>query len=315
MLQSSKPPVIFLLGPTASGKTDWAIAWQKLFNRIEIISVDSVMVYQGCDIGSAKPSKEILVQHPHHLIDAVGLDQIFSVADFYEAAHQLIKDIHSRANVPLFVGGSMMYFNILKKGINPLPSADSNLRSKLEIRIQNEGITALHDELSILNKEIAISIQPQDTQRIIRALEIIYHSAGSSQSINAETNRMYLSDQYDLYEYGIFPKDRSLLHSRIEARQHELISGGLLQEVEGLNKKYDLSPDHPAMKAVNYRQALQVINGELSADDLFERSLYATRQLAKRQCTWMRSWEDFHAFDIHEFQQATTHLKKHLNFV
>ena len=208
----------------------------------------------------------------------------------------------------------MMFFNIFKIGINSLPSADSNLRSKLEIRIQNEGITALHDELSILNKEIAISIQPQDTQRIIRALEIIYHSAGSSQSVNAETKRMSLTDQYDLYEYGIFPKDRSLLHSRIEARQHELISGGLLQEVQGLNKKYDLSPDHPAMKAVNYRQALQVINGELSADDLFERSLYATRQLAKRQCTWMRSWEDFHAFDIHEFQQLSTHLKKHLNF-
>ena len=209
------------------------------------------MVYQGCDIGSAKPSKDILAQHPHHLIDVLGLDQIFSVADFYEAAHQLIKDIHSRKNVPLFVGGSMMYFNVLKKGISPLPPADSNLRSKLEIRIQNEGITSLHDELSSLNKEIAITIKPQDTQRIIRALEVIYLSAASPQSSNTEKNRISLTDQYDLYEYGIFPKERSQLHSRIEARQHELISGGLLQEDQDLNKKYDLSSDHPAMKAVN----------------------------------------------------------------
>ena len=177
-----KPPVIFLLGPTASGKTDWAIAWQKLFNSIEIISVDSVMVYQGCDIGSAKPIKAILAKHPHHLVDEIELDQIFSVADFCHSAHQLIEDIHSRNNCPLLVGGSMMYFNVLKKGMSALPSADSNFRAELEMRIQGEGIISLHNELCTLDKEIASSIKPQDTQRIIRALEIIYLSSSATQS-------------------------------------------------------------------------------------------------------------------------------------
>lgn len=314
MLQSSKPPVIFLLGPTASGKTDWAIEWQKLFNRIEIISVDSVMIYQGCDIGSAKPAKDILAKHPHHLIDEAGLDQIFSVADFCQAAHRLIKDIHGRNNYPLLVGGSMMYFNVLKKGMRSLPSADSNFRAQLEIRIQNEGITSLYDALCVLDKEVASSIKPQDTQRIIRALEIIHLSSSAPPSNKAASTYIPLAKQYTLNEYGIFPMERSLLHKRIEARQHELVEGGLLQEVQELNEQFDLSPDHPAMKAVNYRQALQVIRGEISKDDLFERSLYATRQLAKRQCTWMRGWRDLRTFDINEYDLATKHLKKHLNF-
>ena len=178
-MEPLKPPVIFLLGPTASGKTDWAIEWQKLFNRIEIISVDSVMVYQGCDIGSAKPTKAILAKHPHHLVDEIELDQIFSVADFCHSAHQLIKDIHSRNKCPLLVGGSMMYFNVLKKGMSILPSADSNFRAELEMRIQDEGITSLHNELCTLDQEIASSIKPQDTQRIIRALEIIHLSSSA----------------------------------------------------------------------------------------------------------------------------------------
>ena len=309
-----KPPVIFLLGPTASGKTDWAIAWQKLFNRIEIISVDSVMVYQGCNIGSAKPTEDILAKHHHHLVDEIDLNHIFSVADFCNAAHRLIEEIHNRNNYPLLVGGSMMYFNVLKKGMSALPSADSNFRAELEMRIQSEGITSLHNELCILDKEIASSIEPKDTQRIIRALEIIHFSSSAPQSNKTELTSAPLAHKYNLHQYGIFPMERALLHKRIENRQHELILRGLLEEVQKLNKKYDLSSDHPAMKAVNYRQALMVINGELSPDDLFEKSLYATRQLAKRQCTWIRGWENLHIYDVDEFDQATKHLKKQLNF-
>jgi len=314
LLESLKPPVFFLLGPTASGKTDWAIDWQKLFKRIEIISVDSVMVYQGCDIGSAKPTKAVLAKHPHHLVDKIELDQIFSVADFCHSAHELIEDIHSRNNFPLLVGGSMMYFNVLKKGMSALPSADSNFRAELEMRIQGEGIISLHNELLALDQAIANSIKPQDTQRIIRALEIIHLSSRDHQSNPTELTSAPLADKYTLHQYGIFPTERALLHNRIENRQHALIADGLLEEVTELTKKYDLSSDHPAMKAVNYRQALMVINGELSHDDLFEKSLYATRQLAKRQCTWIRGWENLHTYDIDEFDQATKQLKKQLNF-
>ena len=198
--------------------------------------------------------------------------------------------------------------------MSALPSADSNFRAELEMRIHGEGITSLHNELITLDKKIASSIKPQDTQRIIRALEIIHFSSVAPQISKTELTSAPLAHKYTLHQYGIFPMERALLHHRIENRQHELIAGGLLEEVQELNKKYDLSSDHPAMKAVNYRQALMVINGELSQDDLFEKSLYATRQLAKRQCTWIRGWENLHTFNIDEFDQATKHLKKQLNF-
>ena len=312
-MQLKKLPVVFLLGPTASGKTEWAIEWHKQFERIEIISVDSVMIYRGCDIGSAKPTADILKKHPHHFINFTTLDSIFSVADFCKEALQCIESIHQRNNIPILVGGSMMYFNLLKNGITSLPSADSNFREGLEIRIKTEGIDSLYSELLTLDAMVASKIMPQDTQRIIRALEIIYLSSSGEPNHSMGSLSEPLSDKYNLYEYGIFPKDRDLLHKRIEARQHLLLEG-LLEEVRGLQAEYHVSSDHPAMKAVNYRQALQVINGELKEIDLFEKSLYATRQLAKRQCTWMRSWENLHTFDIDEFDQASKQLKKQLNF-
>ena len=311
-MQTSTLPVIFLLGPTASGKTDWAISWQKKFGRIEIVSVDSVMVYKGCDIGSAKPSPETLKAHPHHLVNETSLDQIFSVADFCETATTLIEEIHQRKNIPLLVGGSMMYFNLLKNGLSSLPSADPILRAKLEDRIDKEGIVSLHDELQTLNPEAANAIKPQDTQRIIRALEV-EHLSRINPKILDEASSAPLSCNYQLLEYGIFPLDRAKLHERIESRQHRLINEGLLEEVEGLNKAYQLSPEHPAMKAVNYRQAQQVLNGELQESELFERSLYATRQLAKRQCTWLRGWQGLKTYNLDELNQASEELEKQLN--
>ena len=205
-----------------------------------------------------------------------------------------------------------MYFNLLKNGLSSLPSADPILRAKLEDRIDKDGIVSLHDELQTLNPEAANAIKPQDTQRIIRALEVA-HLSGMHPKILDEASSVPLSSIYQLLEYGIFPLDRAKLHERIESRQHRLINEGLIEEVQGLNKAYKLSPEHPAMKAVNYRQAQQVLSGELQESELFERSLYATRQLAKRQCTWLRGWQGLKTYNLDELNQASEELEKQLN--
>ena len=314
-MKPSKKPIIFLLGPTASGKTDWAIDWHNQFEAIEIISVDSVMVYKECNVGSAKPSDATLEKYPHHLVNHVSLDSIFSVADFYVAAMELINNIHSREKIPLMVGGSMMYFNLLKTGISKLPSADRQLREKLEEKILTNGVEALHADLKKLDADAADNIKPQDSQRIIRAIEIITSTGISLDGNLASLPTSQLKDKYNLIEFGIFPSDRSKLHERIESRQGALVGDRLLEEITQIQNAFKISAEHPAMKAINYRQGLQVLEGKLEKSELFERSLYATRQFAKRQCTWMRGWENLTYFDLHQEEEATEQLKKHLNLL
>ena len=211
-MKQIKKPVIFLLGPTAAGKTDWAINWQNQFKFLEIISVDSVMVYKECNIGSAKPSDEVLKKYPHHLINHVSVEHIFSVANFYDTALQLIKDIHLQDKIPLMVGGSMMYFNLLKNGISSLPSADKKLREKLRQKIVNDGVESLYEDLFKLDPEAARQINTKDSQRIIRSIEYI-SSTGKSidESMNHSTQKS-LAEKYHLIEYGIYPKQRVELH-------------------------------------------------------------------------------------------------------
>ena len=314
-MKQIKKPVIFLVGPTAAGKTDWAINWQNQFEFFEIISVDSVMVYKECNIGSAKPSNEVLEKHPHRLINHVSIENIFSVANFYHAAIQLIKDIHLQDKIPLMVGGSMMYFNLLKNGISSLPSADKNLREKLRQKIANEGVDSLHEDLFKLDPEAAKQIKSKDSQRIIRAIEII-SSTGKSIDISMNyATQNPLTEKYHLFEYGIYPKQREELHQRIEERQESLVGDKLLNEIESIHHTFKISDEHPAMKAINYRQGLQVINGQIEKSELFDRSLYATRQLAKRQCTWMKKWEDLQCFDLGAMDIASVQLKKQLNLL
>ena len=314
-MKPSKKPIIFLLGPTASGKTDWAIDWHNQFEAIEIISVDSVMVYKECNVGSAKPSDATLEKYPHHLVNHVSLDSIFSVADFYVAAMELINNIHSREKIPLMVGGSMMYFNLLKTGISKLPPADRQLREKLEEKILTNGVEALHADLKKLDANAADNIKPQDSQRIIRAIEIITSTGISLDGNLASLPTSQLKDKYNLIEFGIFPSDRSKLHQRIESRQGALVGDRLLEEITQIQNAFKISAEHPAMKAINYRQGLQVLEGKLEKSELFEKSLYATRQFAKRQCTWMRGWENLTYFDLHQEEEATEQLKKHLNLL
>ena len=314
-MKQIKKPVIFLLGPTAVGKTDWAINWQNKLQFLEIISVDSVMVYKECNIGSAKPSNEVLERYPHRLINHVSVKNIFSVANFYDAAHQLIKDIHLQDKIPLMVGGSMMYFNLLKNGISSLPSADKNLRKKLRKKIVNEGVESLHDDLIKLDPVAAKQIKPKDSQRIIRAIEII---SSTGKSIDLSLNHSVqnrLEEKYNLIEYGIYPKQREELHKRIEERQESLIGDKLLNEIESIHNAFNISDEHPAMKAINYRHGLQVMKGQIKKSELFERSLYATRQLAKRQCTWMKKWEGLQCFDLNAMDIASDKLKKQLNLL
>ena len=313
-MKPSKKPIIFLLGPTASGKTDWAIDWHNQFEAIEIISVDSVMVYKECNVGSAKPSDATLEKYPHHLVNHVSLDSIFSVADFYVAAMELINNIHSREKIPLMVGGSMMYFNLLKTGISKLPPADRQLREKLEEKILTNGVEALHADLKKLDANAADNIKPQDSQRIIRAIEIITSTGISLDGNLASLPTSQLKDKYNLIEFGIFPSDRSKLHQRIESRQGALVGDRLLEEITQIQNAFKISAEHPAMKAINYRQGLQVLEGKLDKAELFKKSLYATRQFAKRQCTWMRGWENLTYFDLHQREDATEQLKKYLNF-
>ena len=314
-MKPSKKPIIFLLGPTASGKTDWAIDWHNQFEAIEIISVDSVMVYKECNVGSAKPSDATLEKYPHHLVNHVSLDSIFSVADFYVAAMELINNIHSREKIPLMVGGSMMYFNLLKTGISKLPPADRQLREKLEEKILTNGVEALHADLKKLDADAADNIKPQDSQRIIRAIEIITSTGISLDGSLASLPTSQLKDKYNLIEFGIFPSDRSKLHERIESRQGALVGDRLLEEITQIQNAFKISAEHPAMKAINYRQGLQVLEGKLEKSELFEKSLYATRQFAKRQCTWMRGWENLTYFDLHQEEEATEQLKKQLNLL
>ena len=314
-MKPNKKPIIFLLGPTASGKTDWAIDWHNQFEAIEIISVDSVMVYKECNVGSAKPSDATLEKYPHHLVNHVSLDSIFSVADFYVAAMELINNIHSREKIPLMVGGSMMYFNLLKTGISKLPPADRQLREKLEEKILTNGVEALHADLKKLDADAADNIKPQDSQRIIRAIEIITSTGISLDGNLASLPTSQLKDKYNLIEFGIFPSDRSKLHERIESRQGALVGDRLLEEITQIQNAFKISAEHPAMKAINYRQGLQVLEGKLEKSELFEKSLYATRQFAKRQCTWMRGWENLTFFDLHQGEEATEQLKKHLNLL
>ena len=314
-MKPSKKPIIFLLGPTASGKTDWAIDWHNQFEAIEIISVDSVMVYKECNVGSAKPSDATLEKYPHHLVNHVSLDSIFSVANFYVAALELINNIHSREKIPLMVGGSMMYFNLLKTGISKLPPADRQLREELEEKILTNGVEALHADLKKLDADAADNIKPQDSQRIIRAIEIITSTGISLDGNLASLPTSQLKDKYNLIEFGIFPSDRSKLHERIESRQGALVGDRLLEEITQIQNAFKISAEHPAMKAINYRQGLQVLEGKLEKSELFEKSLYATRQFAKRQCTWMRGWENLTYFDLHQEEEATEQLKKHLNLL
>jgi tRNA dimethylallyltransferase len=309
LTKNNKKPIAFILGPTASGKTDLAI---NICNSIpaEIISVDSVMVYKDCDIGSAKPSKDILLKHKHHLVDCIEPEQIYSVADFYESSLKLITEIHNNNKLPLFVGGSMMYFKSLIYGLDNLPERNDTYRNELE-KIKNEnGIDMLYKMLKESDPKYAKQVNNSDEKRIIRALEVVKASGNNFSSMVGYKNKDYLVSNFSIHQFGIFDEDRSLLHSRIEERLEMIIQNGLIDEVKGLLNKYKIPENHPIRKSVNYKQAISFLNKEYDSEEFFKRALYATRQLAKRQMTWLRSWDDLNVFNLKTSYKIEESIKR-----
>jgi len=282
---NSPPQVVLIMGATASGKTDLALSLAERY-PFDIISVDSAMVYRGMDIGTAKPDKQTLARFPHQLVDILDPAQAYSAAEFCRDANQAIANSLEQGRWPLLVGGTFLYFNAWLHGLSNLPSADTELREQLLARAQQVGWAAMHRELAEHDAPSAARIHPNDPQRIQRALEV-YYSSGKPLSVwHAEEQKS--ASAYPSYKLILAPEDRRVLDSRIEKRFQLMLNQGLVEEVELLFRRPDLSADLPSIRSVGYRQVWQWLSGEFSYTELQERAVIATRQFAKRQFTWLR---------------------------
>lgn len=293
-MSDDRPPAILLVGPTAAGKTDLAIALHERLG-LELISVDSAMVYRGMDIGSAKPSASELARAPHRLIDIRDPADPYSAADFREDALREMRQISAAGGVPLLVGGTMMYLRQLLSGVANLPSSDPAVRAELERESERGGLAALHQELARVDPASAARIHPNDPQRLMRALEV-YRLSGRTLSELWQAQRPE-TFPWRVLSIGLTPFDRRVLHARIEARFAQMLAAGLVEEVEALRARGDLHAELPSMKSVGYRQTWAYLDGEYDREALRHRGIVATRQLAKRQLTWMRGWVELHRVD------------------
>ncbi|MDD5180787.1 MAG: tRNA (adenosine(37)-N6)-dimethylallyltransferase MiaA [Gallionellaceae bacterium] len=291
------PPAIFLMGPTASGKTGVAVELAQHL-PVELISVDSALVYRDMNIGTAKPDAATLARAPHHLIDILDPTEAYSAAAFRHDALRLMHDITSRGKIPLLVGGTMLYFKALREGLSDLPQADAEIRAALDAEIAQHGIQHLHRQLAEVDAETAARLKPTDTQRIQRALEI-YRITGTPMSVliskllpPGERGWGEGVLPFRILPIALIPSERSALHARIATRFITMLEQGLLDELHMLRRKYPLHRDTTSMRCVGYRQAWQYIEGEINKDELLDKGIAATRQLAKRQLTWLRSMPD-----------------------
>lgn len=287
------PPAIFLMGPTASGKTDLAVELVQQF-PCDIVSVDSAMVYRDMNIGTAKPGPEILKVAPHRLIDIRDPSEAYSAAQFREDALHEMKQITEAGRIPLLTGGTMLYFRALQYGLSKLPSANADLREKIEAEARAKGWETMHDRLREIDPVAAGRIHPNDPQRIQRALEI-YELTGQSMTElqNADSG---VDLPYELTKLVIAPQDRTILHERIAQRFRHMLDEGFVREVGTLRDR-GLDVDLPSMRAVGYRQVLNYLEGNYIYEEMVERGIIATRQLAKRQMTWLRSEDKVHWFE------------------
>lgn len=284
---NSALPVIAIMGPTASGKTGLALDIAAKVES-EVISVDSALVYKGMDIGTAKPTQEEQAGVVHHLIDIIDPAQSYSVSQFVNDTNALIGDILARGKVPILAGGTMMYFNALINGISPLPKSDEKIRDEITQQAQRLGWSKLHDELRGIDPISGERIHPNDPQRITRALEV-YRSTGKT--LTHWQQQEGEKCPYNIAQFAIAPADRAVLHERIATRFDLMLEQGFENEVVKLYERSDLHEDLPSIRSVGYRQMWQYLDGQLSYAEMRERGIIATRQLAKRQLTWLRGWE------------------------
>lgn len=290
-----RPPAIFLMGPTATGKTALACALAERF-PVELVSVDSALVYRGLDIGAAKPDAETLRRHPHALIDIRDPSEPYSAAQFRDDASASMQAITARGRVPLLVGGTGLYFRALERGLSAMPPADAELRERLRSEGECDGWPALHARLAQRDPEAAARIRPNDAQRIQRALESIELSGRTLTELHSDA-RDATRLPYRLLKLALTPRERSALRGRIAARFDAMLAAGFLDEVKRLRARGDLASGLPAIRAVGYRQAWHYFDGTCSEDAFRERAIHATRQLAKRQITWLRGELDARVFD------------------
>ncbi|BCQ58963.1 tRNA dimethylallyltransferase [Pseudomonas sp. NFPP10] len=298
------PPAIFLMGPTAAGKTDLAIELTKVL-PCELISVDSALVYRGMDIGTAKPSRELLAEFPHRLIDILDPAESYSAADFRTDALAAMADITARGKIPLLVGGTMLYYKALLEGLADMPAADPQVRAELEDEAARLGWQALHDQLAAVDPESAARIHPNDPQRLTRALEV-YRVSGLTMTAHRQRQLAQSTEAgasgrsqlpYTVANLAIAPANRQVLHQRIAQRFTQMLEQGFIDEVVALRSRSDLHAGLPSIRAVGYRQVWDHLDGKLTSAEMQERGIIATRQLAKRQFTWLRSWADLQWLD------------------
>lgn len=295
-MASSALAVLCLMGPTASGKSHAALSLAQHL-PVEIISVDSALVYRGMDIGTAKPSLEERRRVPHHLIDVLDPALAYSAAQFRDDALRIIGEVHARARVPLLVGGTMLYFKALRDGLDALPHADAAVRARLDQDAAQRGWPALHAELARVDAATAARLDPNDAQRIQRALEVFQLSGAPLSTLHSRRSPAAAAAPYRFVNIALEPSDRSWLHRRIAARLDAMFERGFIDEVRTLHARADLSPGLPSMRCVGYRQVWQYLEGSIDEKEMRARALAATRQLAKRQFTWLRSLPERHIVD------------------
>ncbi|CNG28962.1 tRNA (adenosine(37)-N6)-dimethylallyltransferase MiaA [Yersinia massiliensis] len=290
---TARPPAIFIMGPTASGKTALSIALRQRL-PVELVSVDSALIYRGMDIGTAKPSAEELALAPHRLIDIRDPAEAYSAADFRQDALKEMADITAAGRIPLLVGGTMLYFKALLDGLSPLPSADPLVRQRIEQQAAELGWEALHQQLAEIDPVAAARIHPNDPQRLSRALEVFFISGKTLTELTKISGETL---PYQVHQFAIAPVSRELLHQRIELRFHQMLEAGFETEARALFDRGDLHTDLPAIRCVGYRQMWSYLSGEIDYNEMVYRGVCATRQLAKRQMTWLRGWSSVQWLD------------------